>query len=149
MNPTRVKLIAAIVLLICLALPEYTCSRYIGPDGQTLSAGPEGVPTTPYREVRENHYPLESFNLREIGWWIALLSFTWPWPVLIYWWRNGALGGLARAVWVAEPLLAIGSGWAVWEASSVGHRAVGAWLALAADAVYLGAWIAGLRKRRN
>jgi len=148
MGIERIKLVAAIVLLVCLALPEYTCSRYVGPDGQTVSAGPDGVPATPYREVRENHYPLETFNVREIGWWIALLSFTWPWPVLIYRWRTRTRAGAARAVWVAEVLLAIGSGWVVWEASSVGTRAVGAYLAMAADAVYLCACIAELRKRR-
>jgi len=148
MNFARIKLAAAVLLLACLALPEYTCSRYVGPDGQAVSAGPNGVPTVPYREVREKHYPLETFNVQEIGWWIALLSFTWPWPVLVYWWRSRAHAGLARAVWVAEPLLAIGSGWVVWEASSVGTRAVGAYLAMVADATYLCAWIAEWRKGR-
>jgi hypothetical protein len=153
MNLARIKLAAAIVLLACLALPEYTCSKYVGPDGQTLSAGPEGVPTTPYREVREKHYPLESFSVREVGSWIALLTFVWPWPVLAYGWRRAewraAHAGLTRVVWVAEPLLAIGSGWVVWEASSVGTRAVGAYLAMAADAVYLSAWVAAWRKERS
>jgi len=145
MNIARIKLAAAAVLLACLALPEYTCSRYVGPDGRAVSAGPGGVPATPYREVQEKHYPLESFSVREIGSWLALLVFVWPWPVLAYWFR-GTRGSLKRLIWMTEPLLSIGSGYVVWSVSSLGTRAAGAYLALAANAAYLGAWVAELRK---
>jgi hypothetical protein len=145
MNIARIKLAAAVVLLACLALPEYTCSKYVGPDGQVVSAGPEGVPTTPYREIRERHYPLESFSVRDVGSWLTLLVFTWPWPVLIYFRRGTHGGALRRLVWLAEPLLSAGSAYAVWAASSLGTRAAGAYLAMAANAVYLCAWLADLR----
>jgi len=149
----RIKLAAAGVLLACLALPEYTCSRFVGPDGQTLAAGPAGVPVTPYREVQEKHYPLESFSVGEVGSWVGLVAFVWPWPVLAYYWRIrrglGAQGAVQRVVWLGEPLLSIGSGYVIWTVSGLGTRATGAYLALAADAVYLGAWAAELRKNRT
>lgn len=152
MNIARIKLAAAALLLGCLVLPEYTCTKYVGPDGQEVSAGPEGVPITPYREVREKHYPLESFSVRDIGSWLMLLTFVWPWPVLAFWWRStqwrGAHAAVKRLVWLAEPLLSMGSGYAVWAFSSLGTRAIGAYLALAANAAYLGAWVAELRKNR-
>jgi hypothetical protein len=152
MNIGRIKLAAAAVLLACLALPEYTCSRFVGPDGQTLAAGPAGVPTTPYREVQEKHYPLESFSAREIGSWVSLLAFVWPWPALAYYrrirQRRGAQGAVRRLVRLGEPLLSIGSGYVIWTVSGLGTRAAGAYLALAANAVYLGAWVAELRKNR-
>ncbi len=151
MNIARIKFAAAVVLLACLTLPEYTCTKYVGPDGQTVSAGPLGVPLTPYREVHEKHYPLESWSVRDIGFWLMLLAFAWPWPVLAYWFRSthGSLKRvvwLKRMVWLAEPLLSIGSGYVVWTASSLGTRAAGAYLALAANAVYLGTWVAELRE---
>jgi hypothetical protein len=148
MNIARIKLAAAAVLLACLALPEYTCSKYVGPDGQVVSAGPGGVPLTPYREIRERHYPLESFSARDVGSWLTLLVFTWPWPVLIYFWRGTHAGVLRWLVWLAEPLLAAGSAYAVWTASSLGTRAAGAYLAMAANTVYLCAWVAELRTKR-
>jgi hypothetical protein len=100
--------------------------------------------------IQEKHYPLESFSVREIDSWLKLLVFAWPWPVLAYWLRSaqwrGEHSALQRLVWLAEPLLSMGSGYVVWESSSLGTRAVGAYLALAANAVYLGAWAAELRK---
>jgi hypothetical protein len=153
MNTTRIKLSAAVVLLACLALPEYTCSKYVGPDGRVVSAVPEGVPATSYKEIPEKHYPLESFSVREIGSWLTLLTFAWPWPVLAYWFRStqwrGRHGALKRLVWLAEPLLLMGSGYVIWAASSLGTRAIGAFLALAANAAYLGAWVVELRKNRH
>ncbi len=150
MNIDRIKLGAAAVLLACLTLPEYTCTKYVGPDGQAVTAGPEGVPTVPYREVRERHYPLESFSVGEAGFWVTLLAFVWPWPILAYWFRSAQWrathGALERLVWLAEPLLSMGSGYLVWVASSLGTRAAGAYLALAANGVYLGAWVAERRR---
>lgn len=137
----RIKLAAAVVLLACLTLPEYTCTKYVGPDGKAVAAGPQGVPLTPYREVHEKHYPLESFSVFDIGSWIMLLAFAWPWPVLACWFR-ARQGRLRRLVWRAEPILSAGSGYVIWSASSLGTRAAGAYLALAANAVYLSAWIA-------
>jgi hypothetical protein len=152
MNIARIKLGAAAVLLACLALPEYTCSKFIGPDGKEVYAGPEGVPATPYRKVQENHYPLESFSVRDFGSWLVLLAFVWPWPILVYWLRRrqsrGTGGALNRVVWLAEPPLAMGSGYLIWAFSSLGTRAAGAYVALAANAVYLGAWVAELLKNR-
>src|SRR5579863_8258762 len=98
MNIGRIKLGASAVLLACLALPLYTCSKYVGPDGKAVSAGPEGVPTTPYREIHEKHYPLEAFSAGEIGSWLILLTFVWPWPLLAYSLRGGASGTTQRLV---------------------------------------------------
>jgi hypothetical protein len=147
MNIARIKLGAAAVLLACLALPEYTCSKYVGPDGKAVSAGPEGVPATPYREIQEKHYPLEAFSASDVGSWLILLTYVWPWPVLAYSLRKRGNGALGRVVWLAELLLAMGSGYVVWASSSVGTRAAGAYFAMAADAVYLGAWVSELRKK--
>ncbi len=145
MTIARIKLVAAAVLLACLALPEYTCSKYVGPDGKAVMAVPDGVPPTAYREIRERHYPLESFNARDVGSWLGLLVWMWPWPVLLYL-RRGTHGALRRLVWLAEPVLAAGSAYAVWAASSLGSRAAGAYLAIAANGVYLCAWLADLRR---
>jgi hypothetical protein len=140
MNIARIKLAAAIFLLASLALPEYTCSKYVGPDGKVVSAVPEGAPPTSYRGIQERHYRLESFDMRDGGSWLALLVFLWPLPVLAYLWR-GRAGRLKRLISMAEPLLAIGSAYAVWNFSSLGTRASGAYLALGADAVYLSVWV--------
>jgi hypothetical protein len=150
MDFAKIKLAAAAVLLACLALPEYTCSRFVGPDGQTVSAGPNGVPVAPYREVVEKHYPLESFSAQDFGSWLILLAFVWPWPILVYWRRSArSQGSLRKLVHFAEPPLALGSGYLIWLASSMGTRAAGAYLALAANAAYLGAWVTALLKRRR
>lgn len=153
MKIAPIKLTAAAVLLACLTLPEYTCTKYVGPDGKEVSAGSEDRPTTAYREIQEKHYPLESFSVREIGSWLTLLAFVWPWPILVYWFRDTqwrvANRGLTRLVSLAEPLLSVGSGYVVWATSSLGTRAFGAYLALAANAAYLGAWVAEVRKSRQ
>ncbi len=144
MNFSRIKLAAAAVLLACLVLPEYTCSKYVGPDGKVVAATPEGAPLASYREIQERHYPLESFDARDFGSWLKLLVFTWPLPVLAYLWR-GKHGSFKHVVSWAEPLLSVGSAYAVWASSSLGTRAAGAYLALAANFVYLCAWLTELR----
>jgi hypothetical protein len=148
MNIARIKLAAAALLLACLVLPEYTCTKYVGPDGKTVSAVPEGAPAAPYREIRESHYPLESFDVRDGGYWLRLLVFTWPLPVLAYLWR-GTRGWLRRLVWLAEPLLSVLSAYAVLMSSSLGTRAVGAYLAMGANAGYLCAWVAEFWQKRK
>jgi hypothetical protein len=145
-NVSRIKLGAGVLLVACLALPQYTCSKYVGPDGKIVTFVPTGASKGAYREVLERHYPLESFEVREIDSWLILLTFVWPLPVLAYRWR-GKPAVLKRAVWVAEPILAIGSTFWVWELSSVGTRAAGTYLALAANSVYLCAWVVDLGHR--
>jgi hypothetical protein len=44
--------------------------------------------------------------------------------------------------------LLMGSGYFIWAASSVGTRAIGAYLALSANAAYLVGWVVDLRKNR-
>ncbi|MBZ5636295.1 MAG: hypothetical protein LAO55_24475 [Acidobacteriia bacterium] len=143
MSIKRIKLGAGVLLVACLALPQYTCSKYVGPDGKTVISVPTGAAQGAYREVLERHYPLESFEVLDIFSWLILLTFVWPLPVLAYHWR-GKPAVLKRAVWLAEPILAIGSAYGVWELSSVGTRAIGTYLALAANSVYLCAWVVDL-----
>jgi hypothetical protein len=148
MNVAQIKLAAAVVLLGCLALPEYTCSKYMGPDGKVVSGVPEGASAASYREIQERHYPLESFSVRDGGSWVMILVFAWPWPVLAYQMR-GTPTALKRLVWMAEPLLSMGSGYVVWASSSLGTRAAGAYLAMAANGVYLCAWVAEFWTKRR
>ncbi len=77
MTLDRVRTVAALILLACLALPTYTCegSGYVGPRGEIVSQVPDGADSAAYQRPREPHYAVEWMS-RAPGV-LVLLAFTW------------------------------------------------------------------------
>ena len=139
-SPSRVRVPAAVLLALCLALPSYTCPGYIGPDGSVVSSIPDDADSAVYRATRIPHYPLEGRSLAD-GWlWVTLLAFGWPIPILILR-RTHPSTSATRTLAAAEPVLALASGYLIYAMASMGRPAIGTWLALASNGALLMAWL--------
>jgi hypothetical protein len=143
----RAKLLAALLLLVALVLPQSTCAGYRGPDGRFVTRVPADAPPDTYRPAVERSYAYDEFRLRQPDTWPNVLVFLWPLPLLAIAARHPA-GRVRFAVWVAEPLLAVGSAYMIWLfASTLATPAVGAYLGVTAMALYLLAWLVELWSR--
>ena len=142
----RLKLIAAVLLLASLALPQYTCARFRAPDGGVWSQLPPGADTTQYKPFTERHYALENFGVLNVVTWLTVVTFGWPLVVLGVRRRAGK-GRMSAVLWWLEPLLSAGSGYFIFSLSALGTRAIGAYAGMGACLLYLGAWGVELRTR--
>ena len=140
--PTRsIKTLAAVLLVITLALPQSTCARYEGPNGQVRMSVPRDAQPGTYRRVVERHYALDNFRPTEAGSWLLLAAFVWPFPLLARAVRRPS-SRLTRALWYGEPVLAVASAYLIWRRSGLfATPASGAYLAVAANGVYFLAWV--------
>jgi len=144
MSPARLKLIGALLLLASLALPQYTCARLRAPDGSVWDSVPPGKDATLYRPFTERHYAYENIELRDPISWLTLVAFGWP-LILTGVRRRFPGPTLNRVLWWLEPVLAGTSGYLILVFSSLGDRAIGAYVGLAALVLLLLAWLAELR----
>ena len=141
MRLDRVRTAAALVLLACLALPTYTCEGrdYVGPRGEVVSQIPDGADSAAYQHTREPHYAIEWMD-RSPGIFI-LLAFTWPVPFFIYR-RRRAPAPIPRWVMCLSPVFAVLSALVILRLATMGRPAIGAYLAMSADAVLLAEGVA-------
>lgn len=140
-SSNRVRAPAAILLALCLALPSYTCPGFLGPDGTTVSSIPDGADSAAYRATRIPHYPLEERSPSESWFWVTLLAFGWPLPILLLR-RLKPESTPTRVLSAAEPVLALASGYLIYAMASMGRPAIGTWLALTANGAILVSWLA-------
>ena len=144
LSTSLLKRLATALLLLSLALPSYTCSGYVGPDGRRVGEIPTGADRAAYQPARVPHYALESYTPGEVGFWVVLLAFTWPIPILIL--RRREMTRLSRWLWWAEPVCAIAAGWLIWAIATLGRPAIGTYLALGATGILVLAWLAEARR---
>ena len=132
----RIRTAAALLLLACLALPTYTCDGhgYVGPRGETMDHVPDAADAAAYPRTREAHYAVEWMTTSLAV--PILLAFTWPVPFFIYR-RRRAPAPIPRWVMWLSPVFAVFSGLVILRLATMGRPAVGAYLALTADAVLL------------
>jgi len=147
MNARHAKSLAALLLLAALALPQSTCAGYRGPDGRFVTRVPADAPPQSYQPAVERSYAYDEFRIRQPDTWLNVLVFLWPLPLLAITARRRS-GRFGFALWVAEPLLAVGSAYFIWRSATIlVTPAIGAYLALSAMALYLLAWLVELRDR--
>ena len=140
MTTSRLKVLAAVLLALSLTLPAYTCAGYVAPDGEKVGSIPRGADSSAYQATKIPHWALESPNPRDTGFWLAVLAFTWPLPLLALRARRPQ-ARLTRWLWWAEPALAVGSGYVVWAIGAIGDPAIGTYVALAANAALIALWV--------
>ena len=144
MNSTRIKALAAVLLAATLALPQSTCSGYRGPDGKFVTSIPRSAAPNTYQPAVKREYAYDDTHLNQLDTWFRVCVFLWPLPVLAIT-KKRRLSHVGRWVWLIEPLLVLVSGWTIWASAAVfGDPAIGAFVALGANLIYLGAWISEL-----
>jgi len=133
---TRVKGLAALLLLGALALPQSTCAGYRAPDGSFVAEIPRGAALGTYQPTIERNYAFDDVRLAKPGTWLEIAGFLWPCPLLVIATRSRSRR--VRAFFsVLELVLALGSSYLIWKlASVIVTPASGAYLAVGALAVY-------------
>jgi hypothetical protein len=150
----RVRTAAALLLLACLALPTYTCEgqRYIGPGGAAVGYVPDSAIPAGYHREQIAHYPLESTTSEPVRNSLVVLAYSWP--VLFFAYRRRRVAAIPRwSMWLS-PMFAVLSGYFILMTALLGRPAIGAYLALTADAVLFAdgvaeAWTASQRGRAS
>ena len=136
-NPSRIKIGAAILLLICLVLPLSSCSLYVDSEGKTFWEKP---PTIDTQRTTDYYYIWTEFKAKDLGNWLLITCFIWPIPILIYKYR-GKSKGVNKILWGVEPLLIGGSVYYIAMATLFLTPEVGADLAITANGIYGMAWL--------
>ncbi len=140
MTPTRLKLVAAVLLLASLALPMASCSRYEDAEGNRVRVAEGDEPPAGVRRVVEHTYALEDFDPLELESWLVLAAFGWPLAALAVRWRRPT-GFATGAVRLLELPLVAGS-FALIDFLATfltERREIGAWVAFTALALYAAA----------
>src|SRR6266851_6616380 len=134
---TRIKVMAALLLLGALALPQSTCAGYRAADGKFVPTIRRGAATGAYQPMVHRDYAFDDFRLAEPGTWLKIAAFLWPLPLLVVAAR-GRSPRLSAYISFVEPVLALGSALTIWFSASVfATPAAGAYVAVSALAVYL------------
>jgi hypothetical protein len=107
---------------------------YVGPNGR-VAAIPAGADSAQYRIVRQPAYAWEGLRWTDSASWLIVAAFFWPFPLVAY--RVLHRTAAARwPTWCAEGAAAAGSAYLILALSELGHRAVGAYVGLGANAIY-------------
>lgn len=140
MTPTRLKLVAALLLLASLALPLASCSRYEDAEGNRVRVAEGEEPPAGVHRVVERTYALEGFDPLELESWLVLAAFTWPLAALAAR-RLLPSGFVAGTVRLLELPLVAGSFFLIEFLATflTERREIGAWVAFAALALYAAA----------
>ena len=139
----HIRTAAALLLLACLALPAYTCDGhgYIGPRGETVDLIPDGADPAAYQRPRISSYPLESGTSEPVRNSLVVLAYSWPVLFFAYRRRRAPAAIPRWSMWLS-PVFAVLSGFFILSNALLGRPAIGAYLALTADAVLLADGIA-------
>ena len=135
-TPYRLKILFAVILLSCLALPFSSCSRDFDEDGKLIFLSKKPVVKT----VTEYRYPFQIFNPRLFSSWLFIYSFLWPVPILLYRYRNRQKK-IMTILWISEPVFVLITSYILILESIFSTPAIGQNLALAANGGYGLTWI--------
>ena len=136
----NLRILAALIVVVSVALPFYTCTSYVDEAGKSVEVEPGTALPPGVRAEVESHRPIENFDLRDIGSYVLMLAFLWPLAFVGI--RAGVRGPrVLRAILILELLLMLGSGWIFHEHSGVGDRAWGVAVAFAGLGLYALVWV--------
>lgn len=136
-NTSRIKIVAAFLLLISLALPLSSCTLYVDLEGKTFYK----APPTDAQRTTDYFYVWTEFDAKNLGSWLLITCFLWPIPILIYKY-GGKRKRVNQILWVVEPLLISSSVYyIVICATFFSTPEAGADLAVTANGIYGMAWL--------
>lgn len=124
--------ISTALLLVCVVLPLSRCEK------AKVVRGPDGSIALEEQETPEfqTYYAFDYFEPRDISGYLALLTFTWPLAIAVVRKRTRTMRS-GHMVSILEIVLCLAAAYMVWAMSSLGERLFGAYVALAALALYL------------
>jgi hypothetical protein len=128
--------IASLAMLAALALPAYTCSGYVAPNGQIFTGIPTGADSAAFRPTQIAHYPMEGVTPSDAETWWVIFAYGWPvaWLGLR---RSRRIARHRATLAITQGLLAVAAGFLIF-GSMMGKLASGTYVALGALSILLG-----------
>jgi hypothetical protein len=141
-NPRKIKVILAIILLLSILLPLSSCTHYTDPDGSTIHLEENQKLPDNAQKITTYNYVLSNFDAGALFSWLLILCYTWPIPILIHRYKSKR-EKLKKVIWFIEPLLLIGSSVLIHMAANVMSTAlaIGTYLAISANSAYGIVWL--------
>jgi hypothetical protein len=130
-----IKIIAAVLLLLAFFLPMSSCSYNVTIDS-------DGAETRTEKRVVIN-YAREYVDLGEVGAWLNILAFTWPFPLLFLQWRYRGRKYSVLLTWTGL-FLSLMSAVAVYTWADIGTPLIGAYVGGGATLLLFGSYAAEL-----
>jgi inner membrane protein len=132
----NVKRVAAVLLFVALFLPLSRCARQ-------APVPPGGEPQANAPVTYEYSYAWTRFDAGNAGSYLAILSFLWPLPILLWEAFSKRRTALVVLLWL-QPLLCLGSAWLIYMRTLLEQPWTGAWLAWTALSAYFLASVCAL-----
>jgi hypothetical protein len=107
------KVIGALLLVACFALPMKSCTSYEGAEGKPVIVGAEGVPASGVRRVTERYYLWDELHAHDPMSWLRVAVFLGPAAAVVFARRRPESRARA-ALWVMEPVLLAGVVYSLW-----------------------------------
>lgn len=135
------KVIGALLLVVCFALPMKSCSGYEDTEGKPVIVGVDEVPATGVRRVTERYYLWEELHADDSKSWLRVAVFLGPVAAVMFA-RRRPKSRARNALWVMEPVLLAGVVFSLWDMTFPFYTADIGWYAASAGvASYFAGWL--------
>jgi len=135
------KVIGALLLVACFALPMKSCTSYENTKGRPVNVGVDGVPTPGVQSVTERYYLWEELSSGEPKSWLRVAVFLGPAAAVMFT-RRRPKSRATKVLWVMEPVLLAGVIYSLWSMTFLFYEPdIGWYVASAGVASYFSGWL--------
>ena len=135
------KVIGALLLVACFALPMKSCSSYENPEGRPVIVGANEAPAPGVRSVTERYYLWEELSTDDPQSWLRVAVFLGPAAAVMFT-RRRPKTRATKVLWVMEPVLLVGVVYSLWSITFPFYTAeIGWYAACAGVASYFAGWL--------
>ena len=135
-----IKVVGAVLLLACFALPMSSCTRHVDKDGKGVASLADGSYPANTQTIKTHHYLLERVKSSEPLSWLNVAAFIWP-TIFLLLARYRAPSRLVSVLWFTEPLLLAGSGFVIFVSTIVDDAEIGYYIGWAGVGIYVFGWV--------
>lgn len=107
------KMIGALLLVVCFVLPMKSCTKYEDTEGKPVVGGADGVPAPGVRRITERYYLWEELDAGDPKSWLPVAVFLGPAAAMVFAWRRPK-GRASNALWLMELVLLAGVVYSLW-----------------------------------
>jgi hypothetical protein len=135
------KVIGALLLAACFALPMKSCTSYENTEGRPVIVGADEAPAPGVRSVTERYYLWEELSTDDPQSWLRVAVFLGPAAAVMVRRRRPKTRAM-KVLWVMEPVLLAGVIYSLWYMTFPFYDAdVGGYVASAGVASYFAGWL--------
>ena len=136
------KVIGALLLVACFALPMKSCTGYRDSQGKPVLVGADKVLAPGVRSVVQRYYLWEELDAGDPESWLRVAVFLGPLVAVMFTRRRPPKSRATKALWAMEPVLLAGVVYSLWSMTFLFYEAdVGWYIASVGVASYFAGWL--------